>query len=212
MRDWRAVAEGHATAAELRKTFVHAHVVPQVAIGRAGIALVRARPNAWMEALAGLDTLNWLRSSTALSEGRALVGGRVSKTATSVVLTGNALKLHLGLELGPEEVRLEEGPMPERRRLHGRHQRLRLRSEPLLLPGVQHRLTVRDQHEGSSLRDGRVRLRDGQRLREEPQRHGLRAGQVQLQHQRRLRELEPRPLVRERRLLWVPSDERLPGG
>ncbi len=115
MRDWRAAAEGKAEPPALRRTFVHAHVVGVQAIGRAGGALIRERPDAWREALAGLDTLNWLRSNASLWEGRALVGGRMSKSAASVTLTANALKLHLGLELGPEERRLEDAHQRERR-------------------------------------------------------------------------------------------------
>jgi hypothetical protein len=37
-----------------------------------------------------------------------LHGSRLTKNAASVVLTANAIKLHLGLELGPEELRLEQ--------------------------------------------------------------------------------------------------------
>jgi DNA sulfur modification protein DndB len=95
-------------ARTLAVTFVHAHAVALQAIGRVGCALVRARPDDWPRALDGLATMNWLRSNVALWEGRALLAGRVSKSGASAVLTANALKAHLGLALGPEELRLEE--------------------------------------------------------------------------------------------------------
>lgn len=114
MRDWRAVTDGQANAPELRRTFVHAHAVALQAIGRVGRTLVRARPDDWREGLRALGTVNWLRSNAALWEGRALIGGRMSKSAASVVLSANALKLHLGLELGPEEVRFEEAHQRDR--------------------------------------------------------------------------------------------------
>jgi len=114
MRDWRAAADGQARPPELRRTFVHAHAVALQAIGRAGGAVVRARPDAWREVLRGLGTVNWLRSNATLWEGRALVRGRVSKSTASVMLTANALKLHLGLELGPAEQRLEDARARER--------------------------------------------------------------------------------------------------
>jgi DNA sulfur modification protein DndB len=114
MRDWRAVVDGQAKAPELRRTFVHAHAVALQAIGRVGRALVRERPDTWQEGLHALGTVNWLRSNAGLWEGRALVGGRMSKSAASVVLTANALKLHLGLDLGPEEMRLEEAHTRDR--------------------------------------------------------------------------------------------------
>jgi DNA sulfur modification protein DndB len=41
-------------------------------------------------------------------EGRALVGGRVSKTTTNVILTTNYIKQFLKLDLTPDEQRIEE--------------------------------------------------------------------------------------------------------
>jgi DNA sulfur modification protein DndB len=41
-------------------------------------------------------------------EGRALIGGKVSKSTTNVTLTTNFIKVHLGLELAPEEQRVED--------------------------------------------------------------------------------------------------------
>ena len=78
------------------------------ALGRVGNALVRERPDDWPGALGRLRWLDWSRANTAVWEGRALYGGRLSRNAASVVLTANAIKLHLGLEFGPEELRLEQ--------------------------------------------------------------------------------------------------------
>jgi DNA sulfur modification protein DndB len=108
MPDWRAAAEGRATPAELRATFIHAHGVALHAIGRAGRALVGTQPETWRGSLGALAAINWLRSNAALWEGRALVGGRMRKGGAAVTLTANALKLALGLPLGPEELWLEE--------------------------------------------------------------------------------------------------------
>jgi DNA sulfur modification protein DndB len=106
MRAWQAVAEGKIKASELREKFVHAHAVALEAIGRAGNALLRERPETWKTDLAGLAALDWSRTSP-IWQGRALVNRRVSKTAASVVLTASVLKKHLGLELGVEDRRLE---------------------------------------------------------------------------------------------------------
>ncbi|HTN92586.1 MAG TPA: DNA sulfur modification protein DndB, partial [Sorangium sp.] len=106
MRDWQAVAEGTIRASELREKYVHAHAVALEAIGRAGNALVRERPGGWRNDLASLATLDWSRTNPHWA-GRALTNGRVSKTASSVVLTANVLKRHLGLELGVEDLRVE---------------------------------------------------------------------------------------------------------
>jgi DNA sulfur modification protein DndB len=108
MRDWQAVAEGKIKASELREKYIHAHAVALEAFGRAGNALLRERPETWKTDLAALATIDWSRTSP-IWQGRALVNGRVSKTATSVVLTSNVLKKHLGLELGVEDRRYERG-------------------------------------------------------------------------------------------------------
>ncbi len=106
MPGWQAVADGTIKAAELREKYVHAHAVALEAIGRAGNALLRDRPDGWKRDLACLSSIDWSRTSPTWA-GRALINGRVSKTATSVILTANVLKRSLGLELGPEELRVE---------------------------------------------------------------------------------------------------------
>jgi DNA sulfur modification protein DndB len=108
MPGWETVAEGRLRAGELRARYVHGHAVALEALGRAGGALVRAWPEGWPAALAGLATLDWSRANTALWDGRALHGGRVVKSGAAVVLTASAIKLHLGLELGPEEMHMEQ--------------------------------------------------------------------------------------------------------
>ena len=44
MQGWRAVGEGKTQARELREKYIHAHAVALEAIGRAGGALLRERP------------------------------------------------------------------------------------------------------------------------------------------------------------------------
>jgi hypothetical protein len=41
----------------------------------------------WPEMLAGLRDVDWSRANRALWEGRALVGGKINRSRTSVVLT-----------------------------------------------------------------------------------------------------------------------------
>lgn len=106
MHDWQRVAEGELKASELRERSVSAHAVALQAIGRVGCALLRERPDAWREALAGLGTLDWSRANKQWA-GRAIVNGKVTKGAGSVVLTANLIKAHLGLELGIEDRRHE---------------------------------------------------------------------------------------------------------
>jgi DNA sulfur modification protein DndB len=106
--DWQEAKEGNVSPAELRKNFVHAHAIALAALARMGRALVAKYPTSWQSKLKALKTLDWARSNTRLWEGRAMIGGRLSKASMCVVLTGNVLKLQLGQSLLPEEKEAEE--------------------------------------------------------------------------------------------------------
>lgn len=105
--DWSRAVTGKTTPAELRKNYVHAHGIALAALARAGCTLLQKHPKTWRKSLSRLKSLNWSRSNTALWEGRAMIGGRLSKSTSSVILTGNAVKRHLGLPLSEEEARIE---------------------------------------------------------------------------------------------------------
>ena len=62
----------------------------------------------WKKKLGLLKNIDWSRQNTKVWEGRALIAGKVSKNSTNVSLTTNAIKQKLGLELSPEEKRLEQ--------------------------------------------------------------------------------------------------------
>jgi DNA sulfur modification protein DndB len=78
------------------------------ALGKVGSELVQQDGEKWKRALKPLRSIDWSRSNTAQWEGRALVGGRVSKAGHHVTLTTNLLKKHLALPLSPEEQRVED--------------------------------------------------------------------------------------------------------
>lgn len=96
------------STAELRRDFIHAHGIALHTLGIVGCALIAAEPKRWKERLKLLSRLDWSRSNTKLWEGRAMVGGRVSKAHNNVILTAAALKKHLTLPLSPEEQRVEK--------------------------------------------------------------------------------------------------------
>ena len=77
-------------------------------IGIAGSQLLNEFPKNWKVKIEQLKNVDWTRANTKIWEGRALVGGRVSKTSSNVTLTTNLIKHKLGLELSPEEKRMEE--------------------------------------------------------------------------------------------------------
>lgn len=106
--EWKQVAEGALTAGELRRDFIYVHGIGLHAIGRLGRALLRERPKSWEKDLAKFRNVDWSRSNAQLWEGRAMIGGKLSKSDTNVALTANVLKKALGLELSPEDQRVED--------------------------------------------------------------------------------------------------------
>ena len=105
--EWRQVIAGETSPAALRPTYVHAHSVTLLAIGRAGATLIAAYPHDWQARLAAWGALDWSRQNPAW-EGRAMLQGRMSKKHTSIQLTANLLKLTLGLPLTEKEKELEK--------------------------------------------------------------------------------------------------------
>lgn len=104
---WLNVRDGRMPASEVREGFIHSHGIALQALGKAGNALLKTYPGKWRSKLAALDQINWARSNAKLWEGRALIGGKVSKVTTNVILTTNVVKKALGLALDPEEERVE---------------------------------------------------------------------------------------------------------
>lgn len=107
-REWQRVREGKLTAGEVRRDFLHSHGIVLQALGKAGNALLKRDASGWKKPLKRLQELDWSRSNSTLWEGRALIGGRVSKAEQNVTLTTNAIKNHLRIPLSPEEQRVED--------------------------------------------------------------------------------------------------------
>ncbi len=106
--EWHLAQARKVSTAELRRDFIHAHGIALHTLGIVGRALIAAEPKRWKERLKTLEKVDWSRSNTKLWEGRAMVGGRVSKAHSNVILTAAALKRVLDLPLSPEEQRLEK--------------------------------------------------------------------------------------------------------
>ncbi len=100
---WELVRDGKMAASEIRQDYMYSHGVVLQAIGRLGNTMLKRNQKSWKKKLAKLETVDWLRSNTTFWEGRAILGGRVSKATTNVMLTTNVLKNHLGVALTPEE-------------------------------------------------------------------------------------------------------------
>jgi len=105
--EWKMAVDGTISAAEVRKDFIYVHGIGLHAIGRTGRALIKAKKG-WESKLKHLKDIDWARDNTKVWEGRAMIGGKLSKSDTNVTLTSNVIKHKLGLDLSPEEERVEK--------------------------------------------------------------------------------------------------------
>jgi len=105
---WGQVREGRLPASEIREGYIHSHGIALQALGKAGNALIKTHPKDWRKRLAALEKIDWSRSNAKGWEGRALIGGKVSKVTTNVILTANVVKKALGLTLDAEEAKVEK--------------------------------------------------------------------------------------------------------
>jgi DNA sulfur modification protein DndB len=107
--EWSSVRNRELSAPEVRRDCIHSHGIALHALGRIGNSLLRdsTDPAKWRKRLTPLKKVDWSRSNTDW-EGRAIVGGRVSKSHQNLTLTVNYLRRRLGLSLSPEEQRVED--------------------------------------------------------------------------------------------------------
>lgn len=105
---WSEIVNGDTSAATIRASYVHCHAIGVAAIARAGRALLTQSPHDWKKRLAPLASLDWSRTNRRLWEGRAMIGGRLSKSSSAVALAGNAVMRHLGLKLTRDEQAMEK--------------------------------------------------------------------------------------------------------
>lgn len=107
--EWDLVRQRELLASEVRKDYIHSHGIALHAIGRIGNTLLRGSEaqKVWKPKLVRLRSVDWSRTNTDW-EGRALIGGRVSKSHQNLTLTVNYLRQHMKLGLGPEERRVED--------------------------------------------------------------------------------------------------------
>ena len=105
---WKQVRDGRLLSSEVREGYIHSHGIALQALAKAGNALLKKFPEDWKKRLSALSEIDWSRGNAKLWEGRAMVGGRISKTGNNVTLTINTVKLALDLSLQEEEQRIED--------------------------------------------------------------------------------------------------------
>jgi len=72
-------------------------------------------PRDWKKFLKNLESVDWSRSNSSIWEGRATIGGVVSKARTNLMLTSNYLKKIFDLPLTAEEQKLEKLVKPNQK-------------------------------------------------------------------------------------------------
>ncbi|QYF91072.1 DNA sulfur modification protein DndB [Arthrobacter sp. PAMC25284] len=108
--EWQQVSDRSVSAGEIRTEYLHSHGIALHALGKVGNVLLRQslEKDDWVPSLQKLESIDWRRSNTKTWEGRAMIGGRVSKATNNVALTTNFIKTQLGIALTPEEQRAED--------------------------------------------------------------------------------------------------------
>lgn len=106
--EWGRVEERKMSAAEVRQGFIHSHGIALQALGKVGNVLIQQPSLEWKKKVKKIKAIDWSRSNSKVWEGRAMTGGRVTKSMNNVTLTSNYLKKHLDLPLSPEEQRVED--------------------------------------------------------------------------------------------------------
>jgi len=106
--EWIYVRESKMTAGEVRQDFIHTHAIVLQALGRVGKFLYQSERPDLSKTLGKLRKIDWSRKNAQTWEGRAMTGGRMSKSSQNVTLTCNEIKRVLGLPLTPEEQNVEQ--------------------------------------------------------------------------------------------------------
>ena len=105
--EWIYVRESKMTAGEVRRDFIHSHAVVLQALGRVGRSLYEREQSDLTSRLSKLTNIDWSRKNLRTWEGRAMIGGVMSKSSKNITLTANEIKRNLGLELTDDEIQTE---------------------------------------------------------------------------------------------------------
>jgi DNA sulfur modification protein DndB len=106
MDQWRGVRIGNLSATEVRRDYIHTHVIILQALGIAGKDLMSQFPNNWKTKIKNLKKINWLKNNPEWHQ-RLIVNGRVVKNSNSIILAANLIKKALGAKLNVKEKALE---------------------------------------------------------------------------------------------------------
>jgi DNA sulfur modification protein DndB len=105
---WSQVRQGKLAASEVREGYIHSHGIALQALGSAGNSLLKDGSRGWKLRLKRLADIDWSRRNGKLWEGRSLIGGKVTKATSNVILTTNVIKKVLGIDLSETEQAIED--------------------------------------------------------------------------------------------------------
>jgi DNA sulfur modification protein DndB len=105
--EWQWAIQSKVSPMDLRQNYVHMHGVVLHALGIVGGQLLETQPHDWHKRLDRLRNVDWSRRNKQW-EGRAMVGGRMSKAQNNLALTVAYLKKVLDLPLTSEEQYLDK--------------------------------------------------------------------------------------------------------
>ncbi|MBN1006734.1 DNA sulfur modification protein DndB [Amphritea pacifica] len=108
IQEWNQVQEGQITSGEVRQSYVHSQAIVLQALGHLGNKIVQLPEKEQSATIKKLKGFNWKRSNSHTWEGRCMLGGRMQKSSSNVLLTTNLFKTELGLMLTPDEQRAED--------------------------------------------------------------------------------------------------------
>lgn len=105
--DWERVRNNEIFASQIREDFVHTHGIILQAFGIVGAELLKTGKEI-TGSLEPLRKIDWSRSNVEVWEGRAMVGGRLSKSYNHIQVTAAYLKKVVGLRVSKNELDLEK--------------------------------------------------------------------------------------------------------
>ena len=106
MPQWRGVRVGNMPASEVRKDYIHTHVIILQALGHMGKDLLKQFPTNWKSKLKKLKNITWLKNDSMWQQ-RVIINGNVVKNNNSIILASNVIKEALGIELDIKEKAVE---------------------------------------------------------------------------------------------------------
>lgn len=106
MKPWEAFLRGKPLYL-LKQETIAVHDLSLQALALLGSTLFSLFPDNWKERLTKIEEVNWSRNNVDW-EGRALMTGRLRKSYSNIIMTGNYIKSKLGLPLSEKEQEYEK--------------------------------------------------------------------------------------------------------